>query len=224
MVVLPKTRGLDVFSASVPEVIEFFAASFRRGASSATINSHCAALSKSWGQDVYSLKPTLPKYSHTWDPEVDLDHMKNMPDTSLQDLSYKLVTSLALATGQRIQTLASIVLDNIVRLEIGVEIIITKRLKTSGKDRTKEIRKSESALFITFKKPFHAASCQTLSRWIKIVLSRSGYATTAAARKGISYDVIRLGAGWTQKSEVFGKFYKRPVRERHTFASLVLDS
>nr|CAI5862871.1 unnamed protein product [Callosobruchus analis] len=52
----------------------------------------------------------------------------------------------------------------------------------------------------------------------------SQYATTAAARKGISYDVIRLGAGWTQKSEVFGKFYKRPVRERHTFASLVLDS
>ncbi|VEN38061.1 unnamed protein product [Callosobruchus maculatus] len=274
-----KARGLDIYSAPVPEVLEFFATYFKKGASSTVLNSYRAALSQILGPNltsdfrisrffkgIHSLRPSLPKYTHTWDPSVVLTYIRGMPDKlSLEDLSYKLAMLLALATGQRVQTLASIELDNIIKLDKGVEIQITKRLKTSGKgrtqpilhlpfydkdvrvcpartllkylDETKDIRNSVTSLFITFKKPFHAASTQTIARWLKLTLSKSGIvtsyftahstrhaSTSAAARGGVSYEAIRLAAGWSQKSDAFARFYHRPIRDQASFANLVLDA
>ncbi|KAJ8911242.1 hypothetical protein NQ315_012229, partial [Exocentrus adspersus] len=92
-------------------------------------------------------------------------------------------------------------------------------------------------LLLTFKKPFHPATSQTVSRWIKTVLKNSGVntgifkshstrhaSTSAAARSGLNIDSIRETAGWTKKSEVFTKFYNRPLANPSHFAETILSS
>lgn len=180
-------------------------------------------------------------------------------------MTYKVAGLLALATGQRVQTLAAIDINNIRVLEDKIEIKITKRLKTSGKNKaqptlilpfytedvnicpartiqdyiakTQTIRGDCDQLLITFKRPFHSASAQTISRWIKTLLTKSGIdtshftahstrhaSTSAAARKGISYDTIRLAAGWSEKSKTFANFYQRPLIPNKDFAQSVLST
>lgn len=172
---------------------------------------------------------------------------------------------LALATGHRVQTLASIELQNINTLSDRIEIYIRKRLKTS-KPRTtsptlvlpfftdsiicparsvlayikqiKPLRGNVAALFITAKKPHRAASTQTISRWLNIdFLSQCGVdisvfsahstrhsSTSAAARKGVSYENIRIAAGWSDKSKTFANFYQRRlVPSDVSFANAVLS-
>ncbi|KAB0791236.1 hypothetical protein PPYR_03036 [Photinus pyralis] len=159
---------------------------------------------------------------------------------------------LALATGQRVQTLASIEINNIRRLSDKIEIPISKRIKTSRVKRiqptlilpffddnisicpartlllylkeTHSFRDSVSSFFITYKKPYRAATSQTISRWLKTGLRQSGVdtshfgahstrhaSTSLASKKGISFDTIRLAAGWTEKSKAFALFYNRPI-------------
>lgn len=86
---------------------------------------------------------------------------------------------------------------------------------------------------MTYKKPFHKATSQTIGRWIKNILNESGVdtnqfktqstrhaATSAAARKGVSFDTIRLAAGWNSKT--FAKFYNRPLVCNKQFANTIL--
>lgn len=141
---------------------------------------------KRFFRGIYSLRPPTPKYSHTWDSAIVLSFIKNMPDNQtlfLEELTYKVAIPLALATGQRVQTLANIEISNIIQNERGIEIKIPKRLKTTGKGviqptlllpvydkgedispartllayltRTEDVRGASKNLFITFKKPFH---------------------------------------------------------------------
>nr|CAH7741143.1 unnamed protein product [Callosobruchus chinensis] len=86
-------------------------------------------------------------------------------------------------------------------------------------------------------KPIRNATAQTISRWIKTMLEKSGVDTnrytahstrhasaSAAARKGFSYDTIRTATGWTQKSQVFANFYQRPLASKEIFANAILDN
>nr|CAH7744532.1 unnamed protein product [Callosobruchus chinensis]CAH7758162.1 unnamed protein product [Callosobruchus chinensis]CAH7759504.1 unnamed protein product [Callosobruchus chinensis] len=91
--------------------------------------------------------------------------------------------------------------------------------------KTEQLRNSQTNnLLITFKKPYKNASSQSISRWVKCMLKLCGIdtdiftahstrhaATSAAALKGISIDTIRCSAGWSEKSQVFGRFYNRPI-------------
>lgn len=150
------------------------------------------------------LRPPEPKYESTWDPEIVLNYFRNLNNNelSLEILSKKLVTLLALVTGQKIQTLALIDNKNIVINGRLIEIKIPDRIKTSksGKNqpvlslpfyekdtnicssnillcyitRTKELRVNKTVLFISFKKPFNVVWKQTLSRWVKDILYESG--------------------------------------------------
>lgn len=187
-------------------------------------------------------------------------------DISLERLSQKLVALLALATGHRIQTLYLIDIRNIRQMNGNhLEIKIPDRIKTSGPNRkqpvlrlpffvqdrsvcvatallsylsrTQDLRGSIVRLFISFRKPYKAVSTQTLSRWLKTVLSQSGIniedftaystrhaATSAAKRHGVSMDIIRKTAGWTKDSETFARFYERElVAEDTQFAKAVFN-
>ncbi|KAI8431183.1 hypothetical protein MSG28_001221 [Choristoneura fumiferana] len=79
-------------------------------------------------------------------------------------------------------------------------------------------------LILTTTQPHHNASAQSISRWIKIVLRDSGVdvsvftahstrhaATSAAYRAGVSIDLIKRTAGWTNSSKCFAKFYNLPL-------------
>ena len=85
--------------------------------------------------------------------------------------------------------------------------------------RTRELRGDAVSLFVSWKRPYKPVSSQTLSRWIKTVLKRSGLDTTiffglqypsridvGGKKSGISIDVIRKTAGWTPQSQTFAKF------------------
>lgn len=104
-------------------------------------------------------------------------------------------------------------------------------------ERTQSIRPNScQRLFLTLKRPYRESTAQTLCRWIKDMLTKCGIDTTifsahstrhasssAAFRKGVSLDVIKRTAGWSNSSSTFAKFYNRPIRTSNNFECSVLD-
>ncbi|XP_028178022.1 uncharacterized protein LOC114365605 [Ostrinia furnacalis] len=96
---------------------------------------------------------------------------------------------------------------------------------TSYMNKTLNIRNCESgSLFISFRKPHNKVGPQTLAHWVKSTLQKSGIdtnifgahstrhaATSAARRAGVSLQVVRRAAGWSDSSNVFLKYYNRDV-------------
>lgn len=78
-------------------------------------------------------------------------------------------------------------------------------------------------LFLTTKKPFKAAAPATISRWVKTAMFRCGIskeftahstrhaATSAALKKGVSLEVIKRTANWSESSRVFAKHYNKTI-------------
>ena len=276
-----QVRHIDCLAAGIPEVLSFLANEFEKGASYGSVNSFRSAialiLGPKIGQDERvkrfckgsaKLRPPEPKYESTWDPKIVLDFLSQWPpndELSLEKLSMKLVTLLALVTGHRPQTLSLIDIRNIKREGNLIEIKIPSRIKTSGVNKkqpmlvlpfysknnkicvaaaleayidiSKELRMTETTLFISYKKPHKAVGTQSLSRWIKNILKMSGIntdifsaystrhaATSAVKRKGISIDMIKKTAGWTKNSETFAKFYNLEVAKANdVFARTILE-
>lgn len=273
------SNNLDVYEFSVNWTLKFFTELYRKGASYGSLNSARSALSliicseigvnkqiKRFFKGLHNLRPSRLKYDSTWNPAIVLDYLRELPpnDTlSLEQLTYKLVTLLALITAHRVQTLSLIKVENIHKDPTGYQIWISDRIKTSATnkcqpvlyipffvddsrvcaaktldaylEKTKFLRPSSSHLFLTFKKPHKPASSQSLSRWIKTTLAKSGVntqkfsahstrhsATSTARLKGVNIDLIRSTAGWSQQSSVFAQFYNRPIVNRDDFALAIL--
>lgn len=149
------------------------------------------------------------RYNFTWDPQKVLSFLSTLylnDQLSLQQLSYKLITLLALATGHRLQTFSLIEVQNVIFQETMLKIFITTRIKTSepGKlqpcltlpfldekpevwvartlcayiEKTIALRPEPCEyLLITIKSPHRAASTQTISNWIKRCLTLAGINT-----------------------------------------------
>ena len=94
--------------------------------------------------------------------------------------------------------------------------------------------RKDTALFISIQAPHKAVSVQTISRWLKQCLELAGidtavykghsfrHASTSKAKNvGVSIDEIFLTGGWTANSNVFKRFYNRPVV--NTFQASVLS-
>lgn len=98
-------------------------------------------------------------------------------------------------------------------------------------DETKSFRNNDSDyLFLSLQKPYGVVSKQTLSRWVKCALTLAGVdtnvfkphstrhaSTSAAARAGVSMDIIRDSAGWSPNSATFARFYQRPIVDRSQY-------
>ena len=92
-------------------------------------------------------------------------------------------------------------------------------------EKTASVRPAdEEFLFLSCTKPYKRASTNTIGRWLMDVMNKSGIntnlfsaystrhaSTSAASRAGVSWDVIRKNAGWTEKSQMFARFYNRPL-------------
>ena len=64
-------------------------------------------LVKGFLKGAFRLRPTFPKYHHTWDPSLVqkfLETLNPVEAIKLDALSYKLSTLLALVSAQRVQT------------------------------------------------------------------------------------------------------------------------
>lgn len=278
-----KEKNIDLFEAAVPEILCFLTKLTEGVKTYGTLNSYRSAISlitnvdlgnnnvvKRFCKGVSVIKPQNSKYNDIWDPKLVLNYISQLGsnvDLNLEMLTKKLSILIALSTGQRLQTLSKIKIENIRIQKDYVKIIITDRIKTSGVGReqpilefpffkelpnlcvantlkeylkkTENIRaKDENSLFLTFKKPYHKATSQTISRWLKDILKKSGIdtniysgystrhaSTSSAARKGVRIEKIRQAAGWTSSSNCFAKFYNRPLRDTsYAFASTVISS
>ena len=154
---------------------------------------------------IRNICPHAPKYDSMWDPAIVLRHLETYPDfedLSLKQLTYKTLALILLATGQRVQTMAHIMVPNIHFIHPVVHIAIASKLKHTKKTgllleirqfprnpslcpvksltaylhRTKPLRQTQ-ALFLCHIKPFGPASGPTLSRWVKAVLQEAGLDT-----------------------------------------------
>ncbi len=211
------------------------------------------------------LRPPKPRYTTTWDVGKVLLYFENSSrneSMNLLELSEKLSSLLAICTAQRIQTLASIKVAQI-NISHNVSITITDRLKTSKPggvhtiklpfypdkpnicvctalgayiEMTKCLRKTDY-LFICSKSPYTKASTQTISHWLKSVLSKSGIdinkfkahsyrhsSTSKANTIGVPIDSIYKSAGWSATSRVFARYYRLPIQDDSLYAQKILES
>lgn len=210
-------HGFSPFSVDISIILQFFQNLLEEtNCKFGTFNSHKAALAmilpdgalehqvlKRFFKGIFRSRPPNPKYESTWNPHTVLSYLESISTDELKNLSLKLVTLLLLSTGQRIQTISLIEMDNIKEDEMGIKIFIPKLIKTSAPNRpqprlvlpfmkeniklcvaktlkdyiarTREFRSNNcSQLFISFRRPFGAVSKQTLSRWVKCVLKNAG--------------------------------------------------
>ena len=102
--------------------------------------------------------------------------------------------------------------------------------------RTQSLRGSESQLFISYTRPFRRVSRETISCWVKFVLTDSridmlrfkphstrAASTSAASNASASLDDILHTAGWSSES-TFAKFYNKPIVKENIFADKVLST
>lgn len=212
------------------------------------------------------LRPPNSKYNFIWDPSKVLNTISSWGknDTlSLNVLSKKLAALMALCSSQCVQTLSLISREDIhFVLEDRVEIVVTSRLKTSKPgqvysmyfnkfhddticvltclknylDRTKQIPNAEM-LFVSSRKPYKKVCSQTISKWLKSVLSDSGIdvnvfkshsyrhaSSSKAAQEGVHIDAIYKSAGWSENSRVFANFYNRPIVTSNEIMNSLLSS
>ena len=145
-------READPFQPVVSLLLEFMLQEFNRGQGRgySSMNSLRSAVSsvatvdgKPVGQHplvcrfmkaVYQLRPALPRYGVTWDPEVVLSYIKRLgPNRNLSTLllSKKLTMLLLLQSGQRCQSLHMLDLRNMSLTRSKVSFRIGDPLKTS---------------------------------------------------------------------------------------------
>jgi len=105
-------------------------------------------------------------------------------------------------------------------------------------EMTQGLRQEDCDIFfISFCSPHKPVSAQTLGRWVKSRLSAAGIdtsvfsahstrhaSTSFAASRDVNVDEIRRTAGWSKSSEVFARFYNRPIVNGNSFQSAILDS
>lgn len=208
----------DYLNSSVTLILKFLTDEFHKGASYGTLNSFRSALKlilpnlendhiSRFLRGVFKIKPNFPKYNTTWNPNLVLDHLSKLypnENLSIKEISKKIVTLLALSTGQRMQTLSLITVKDINVTDTYVIIKINEIIKTSAPnrqnpqliipffnnkksicpattlisymERTKPLRinSNNDKLIQTYKNPVHNCTSQSISRWIKETLKDSG--------------------------------------------------
>lgn len=170
---------------------------------------------------------------------------------SLKELTLKLVMLIALSSATRVQTLHLLSIvdlkksfksytlffeglikqnrpgwsENCIELfsyppdrRLCVILVLNEYLK-----RTAKLRNKCKKLFISYVKPYGPVTKDTISRWLKDVMSRSGIdvnkfsshsirgaSTSKAHANLVPIDNILKVAGWSN-AETFAKFYKKPI-------------
>lgn len=184
---------------------------------------------------------------------------------SLKDLTLKLVMLMALTQAARVQTLQLISLNSYKKLKTEFVFkfdgmlkqnrqrcnIVSISFKAYSPDRrlciytvlkeylarTRVIRNDRNShrLLISYVKPYNSVTRDTISRWLKVIMCRSGTdtkifgphsvraaSTSKAKFSGVPIGTIIQKAGWSSES-TFTRFYDRKITtERDEFQEGVL--
>ncbi len=222
-------RQVDSISAPIEVGVNFLAELYDSGVGYSAVNTARSALSSylvlpegcQFGthplvrrvmKGVFETRPSLARYSATWDVAVVLRYLAKMHPAdklSLKDLTLKVVTLLALLSGQRRQTLHALKISCMVLTPDNCVFVLDKLLKTSKPGRhlshlefvaytpdpslcivkylmeyvkrTRSLRQGEEQLLVSHKKPYGPVHVDTVSRWIKTTLTNAGVNTEVFA-------------------------------------------
>ncbi|CAG2190131.1 unnamed protein product [Mytilus edulis] len=214
-------KQTDPLDPSINTVLSFLSSLYDSGLSYSAINTAKSAISSicsvtsgidigkhklvtRYMRGIFNARPSLPKYTETWDVNIVLDYLKTLPaneELTLLQLSQKLALLLMLLSAQRCQTVHLIKLNNITISNDNMKVYIVDLVKQSkpGKHigplefnrhddcklcviiameeylkRTSKLRGQEKSLFISCVKPFKTVTKSTISRWIKQLLGKAG--------------------------------------------------
>ena len=201
-------RHVNVTSPPLGTVIEFLTTLFCKGLSYSGFNTARSALSSfvilgdhlagqhslvtRFMKGIFNKGPCFPKTSVTWDTNVVLNFLKNLPTSNLKNLTLKAVMLAALLTGQRTQTVHWLSIQNMTvtaefyKFRIGDIIKQTRpgnhlseiELPAHPHDkrlcivsilnvylsRTKDVRGKTTKLFLSYTKPFKTVSKSAIAR------------------------------------------------------------
>lgn len=159
------SRGLNPISAPVAQGINFLAELMTENIGYSSINTARSALSsvltlndcttfgthplvKRFMKGVFEQRPSLPRYTSTWDVNTVLEFLRRLPnkeDLTLKVLTQKVVMLMALLTGQRSQTLHALDTSNMEIKESKITFYIREILK-----HTKPGRHQQPIEFLAF--------------------------------------------------------------------------
>ena len=154
----------------------------------------------------YELRPPTPRYKEIWDVSPMLQYLKTLSPVraiSLKNLSFKLVSLIALTTACRGDTLHQLNLEHMktgkspysfsVKMKQSKQSLVAPLVILSAYPadrrlcvvmvmqeylrRTQDLRKSQKQLFISYLKPHQAVTKSTIARWIKTTMISSGINT-----------------------------------------------
>lgn len=202
---------------------------------------------------VGNVKPPKPRYSTTWNVNDVLVLLKSWGPNNvlkLKKLTLKLTMLLSLCTAQRGQTIWRISVSGLKFDQDGVLCHMKHMLKHNkvGEPlsvipimkyddallcpveclrmylrRKRKLRGDVDQLLITTIKPFRAAGRNSVSNWVKRVLSEAGidtgkyksHSTRAAAaskvtKQGVNVNALMKVACW-KSAKTFGRYYNKPI-------------
>ena len=214
----------EPYNASYEQGLQFLAHLFEEGNNYGSIAVARSALSAilprkgdfTFGKDkivsqllkgIFKLRPSLPKYTSTYDPDIILDYINELPannQLNLELLTKKLVTLLALLSGQRCQSISYLETQQSALINGVYCFYIPKVLKTTKPghhlhalefhqyvpnanicvvtcikeyvSRTELIRENNGAqtLILSYAYPHKAVGSATVARYIKDFLNAAG--------------------------------------------------
>ena len=203
------------------------------------------ALTKELMKAIRESMPKRPKKRETWDVERVRSHLRTIDSekSDLRTLSEKTVTLLAIESIWRPRSdLSRIHLKDVTITPEGMSFTARQPKEGESKSafinrlpetaicpvatmehyirRTSALRRDQSLLFITHRRPHGPASADTLGRWVVRTLKAVGISATAhsvraaassaALKSGVLVNTILQKANW--KSEAtFRNFYWRPL-------------
>ena len=218
-------RKIDPISAPLEVGVNYLAELYNTGIGYSALNTARSALSsyvilpdnlpfgthplvRRFMKGVFENRPSLPRYSATWDIAAVLEYLGNMHPAdklSLKDLTLKVVTLLALLSGQRRQTLHALKVSCMQLSSDKCVFVLDKLLKTSKPGshlshleflsytpdpslcivkysseyvrRTEPLRHGIDQLLVSHQKPYGPVHVDTVSRWIKTTLTKAGVNT-----------------------------------------------
>lgn len=213
---------------------------------------------------VFNTRPSTPKYTHVWDVNTVLCFLRKLSPVkylSLKNLTLKLCMLIALTNAARIQSIHLLCVNSVKKFSsefvfefegllkqcrpgYGNPVLSVKAYPPDRRlctytvlkeylSRTVLLRK-HSKLFISYIKPHGEVSKNTIARWIRDVMTRSGINTdvfgahsvrSASSSKAKINNVpvqdILQKAGWSNAT-TFAKFYNKPIQKEDSFVRGVL--
>ena len=148
-----KEKKCNVRSPDLPVVLDFLSMLHENGLSYSTVNTARSMLSsilqlninsslpvgqlpivKRFMKGIYELRPSLPKYTATWDLSTVLNYLRkgaSLSVLSLKELTVKLTFLLTLLSGQRCQTVKFFSIKNMEFSDLKCTFVITEKVKQS---------------------------------------------------------------------------------------------